>query len=64
MVNTYLSSSSTYRFIFLKVFSFEKNQDPKFWWYFKVPHANCLWANFSTFGQIWADFVAIVVAET
>jgi hypothetical protein len=38
---------------------FEKYENLKFWWHFKVPQANCLWADFGSFGQfgkVWADF--------
>jgi hypothetical protein len=45
-----------------KFFIFEKYQNLNFWWYFKVPQANCLWAKFGKiwqFWQYWANFVAL-----
>jgi hypothetical protein len=36
----------------LHFFIFEKYENLKFWWHFKVPQANCFWANFGSFGQI------------
>jgi hypothetical protein len=32
----------------------EKDQNLNFWWYFKVPQANCFWADFGRFGQFRA----------
>jgi hypothetical protein len=42
-------------------FLFEKHQNLKFWWHFKVPQANCLWANFGSFGQ---NLLHLAVAES
>jgi hypothetical protein len=48
----------------IELFIFEKNQKLKFWWYFKVPQANCLWANFGKIWQFWADSTVQAVAES
>jgi hypothetical protein len=48
----------------IEIFIFEKHQNLKFWWHFKVPQANCLWANFGGFGQIWEDSTTLTVAES
>jgi hypothetical protein len=32
--------------------------------HFKIPQANCLWANFGTFWQFWADFSALATADS
>jgi hypothetical protein len=29
----------------IEIFIFEKHYNPNFWWHFKVPLANCLWAD-------------------
>jgi hypothetical protein len=31
----------------------EKYQNLNFWWYFKVPQANCYWTNFDIIWQFW-----------
>jgi hypothetical protein len=36
-----------------KSFFFEKNYNLNFWWYFKIPQAYCLWANFDKIWQFW-----------
>ena len=46
-VSTCFGASFTY-----KRFFFEIHQNLNFWWYFKILQANCLWANFGSFGQI------------
>jgi hypothetical protein len=48
-VITCFGTSSTYRIFFL-----EKNKNLNFWWYFKVPQANCFWADFDKIWQFWA----------
>jgi hypothetical protein len=35
----------------IELFIFEKHKNLNFWWYLKVPQANCFWANFGSFGQ-------------
>jgi hypothetical protein len=37
------------RALHIDIFLFEKYQDLKLWWYFKVPQANCFLANFGKF---------------
>jgi hypothetical protein len=33
---------------------FEKYENLKVWWHFKVPQANSLWVDFGKFQQFWA----------
>jgi hypothetical protein len=40
--------------LYIEAFVFEKYQNLNFWWYFKVPQANCLWENFGKFWQFGA----------
>jgi hypothetical protein len=35
-------------------FSLKKIKIQKIWWYFKVPQANCFWADFDKIWQFWA----------
>jgi hypothetical protein len=37
---------------YIEIFIYEKHKNLNFWWHFKVPQPDCLWANFSSFGQI------------
>jgi hypothetical protein len=48
----------------IEIFIFEKHLNLNFWLYFKVPQANCLWANFGSFGQFWVDSAALTVADS
>jgi hypothetical protein len=56
MIKTCFGAPSIYNFFL------EKHQILNFWWYIKVCQANCLSANFGTFGQSWANFAALLVA--
>ena len=49
MVNTYYSMLPLH----IKICIFEKHSNFNFWWYFKVPQANCLWVDFGKSWQIW-----------
>jgi hypothetical protein len=49
-------ASSIYKFFYI-----EKYQNLTFWWYFKVPQANCFWADFDNFGQFWANFATLAI---
>jgi hypothetical protein len=51
----------------IEIFIFEKHYNLDFWWYFKVSSLGKFWqilAVLSSFGQIWADFSALTVAES
>jgi hypothetical protein len=50
--------------LYMEVLFFEENQNPNFWWNFKVSWTNCLLADFRSFGQFWADFVALAMADS
>jgi hypothetical protein len=47
MVSTSFGDSYTYVF-----FVFEKHQNFNVWKYFKVPLANCLWADLNRYGRL------------
>jgi hypothetical protein len=36
------------------IFLIKKHKNPNFWWNFKVPQADCLWADFGKIWQLWA----------
>jgi hypothetical protein len=59
LVGTCFGASSIYKILFLK-----KYQNLNFWWYFKVPQANGLWADFDKIWQFWIDSVAMAVADS
>jgi hypothetical protein len=50
--------------LYKEIFIFEKHSNLNFWWHFKVPQANCLWANFGNFWQFWADSATLTVADS
>jgi hypothetical protein len=50
----------------IEILIFKKHYNINFWWHFKVPQANCLWANLAilgSFGWIWTDFATLKVAD-
>ena len=48
---------------YIQVIFLGKKLKSQFWWYSKVPQANCLWANFGSFGQFWVDLATMAMVD-
>jgi hypothetical protein len=50
--------------LYIEIFIFVKYKNLNFWWNFKVSFLGRFWQILGSFGQFWAEFAALTVAES